>query len=275
MVQLSEVPRTRNIFVLGDSGTGKTHLLGTLCNLMPTVLCTADPNGLDTLDDMGVKPKVVLVNDWSRAWDYVQQLGKLAQEGAMALALDDFGGIQEVLERRIQLESRGKTEEQMPAANRNTHIRAQLVRGDRRLIQSQYMQIATATDSWLYEVLRLPYRVRIVTNLVDLRPHPRTTEDHLFPNITGNLRYVLAAKFSLVLNTFVEQRDGTTHWCATSQAHPRIPTKDRYGEPRTWINPTAERLMRHINRKEESSDKETQAEQQIGVGISRINDGRN
>jgi energy-coupling factor transporter ATP-binding protein EcfA2 len=48
-MKLNEIPQNRTILVMGNSGTGKTTLCGTLAQIVPTVIVTADRKELETL----------------------------------------------------------------------------------------------------------------------------------------------------------------------------------------------------------------------------------
>lgn len=271
-MKLGEVRGSTRVAALGDSGTGKTRLVGLLCALVPTVVVTADPEGLDTLVGMGAIPaEVVLLQDWDNIWDYHGAILASLKNGAKAVALDDFGAAQREMRRKIELQARSFSEEKLATPAREEMIRQQLLQGDRKLLLQHYGELAGAAENWLYEFIRLPAPLKLMTMLTEVRDNPRSGEDYLFPNLMGNIRYDILALFSLVLNTFIAYREGKAHFAITSRPHPRIATKDRYGVPRTWAgdfrDPTMERIYLHILRQEGDSDRETALELAIGVGL--------
>ena len=265
-MKLSEIKYEKRAIFLGDQGTGKTRLLGTLCQLVPTVLVTSDLQGLATIRNMPeCDPEIVYVENWDNIWDYYQQIAKAVKAGAQAIAVDDFGGTQEQLARRLNLKPKDMTEARTEPGKRQEDIRKAMMMGSRRLLLQQWGEMALGTESWLYEILQLPVDVKWFTVLSGLRDHPRTGEDWLMPELMGQARDRILAKFGLVVNTFHTLHKGAVYWCATSKPHPRIPTKDRYSQPRTWVDPTAAKILQHIIGKE---DVETATEKEIGTGIS-------
>jgi hypothetical protein len=263
-MKLSETQADWSWLLLGGSGSGKTHFGGTLCQAMPTLVVTADPSGLETLRTMGIDTEVVLIDDWVDSWKHYEEIAKAAESYA-AVFIDDLGSVQNKIRDKVNRSARGQREESMRANDLTAMTRQQLMRGERRLAIQQWGEMATALDAFLAEVLKLPFRVTVMTVTEELRQHPRTGEDHLFPSLQGSIRNDLTAKFSLVCNTFVHQeKDGTVHWCMTSRPHSKIPTKDRYGIPRTWLDPSATKLVGHIKGEEEP---ETNLESRIGTGL--------
>mgnify|MGYP001616051068 CR=1 FL=1 len=68
-MKLDQVQADKCILVGGDSGSGKTHLIGTFCEYIPTAVITSDPKGLDTLKSMKINPDVILLTNLIKAWD--------------------------------------------------------------------------------------------------------------------------------------------------------------------------------------------------------------
>lgn len=273
-VDLTTLSLAKRLLVIGDSRTGKTRFGGTLCGLMPTVVVTADLEGTaDTLVGMGVKDvELVHVQDWERSWEYLGRLRDLAATHP-ALFVDDFGKIQDTTEGRLLAVPRNRAETEMRRGF-DDYRRAATLRGDRTLDLRQYGYLAAAMDAWLTEIRALPYRVTLFTVLPEVRSDPRDGGERIFPAVAGSLRYELGSYFSLVANTFIEHKEGKTHYCMTTLPHPRLPTGERYGQARTWVNPTAARLLRHITGKEADGDKETDEERKIGVGIYEVSGRR-
>ena len=259
----SEIKNDRRIAIVGDSGTGKTWIIGTLCRYVPTLVVTADASGLDTFRQMGVDPDIVLIESWDNAWDALAEI-KSYEGKSKALAIDDFGKVQERGVQRVEGKPRGRDEERMRPDALSAMTRKGLVLGDRKMILPQFGEVAVASESFLYELLSTAFPIKVMTMLLETREHPRTGQDALYPALLGNIRYDILSRFSLVLNTFMERREATTLFCATSRPHPRLGTKDRYSPGRTWVDPTAERILAHIVGPDEH---ETPTETQIGVGI--------
>jgi len=265
-MKLKDIQRDKRLLILGGSKTGKTQLLGTLCQVVPTLYVTGDRDGLDTLEAMGVDPEIILIEDWRDIWNLWTTIRKAAPN-FKALAVDDLGSIQRAARRKIETSGRGRAEEQMAPANRLEAIQKQLMQGDRRLIMSQWGELAISVDTFLQELLNLPIPLKVVTVLEELREHPRSGLEHLFPNLDGSIRYDLLAYFSFIGSTFVtSDQTQATYWL-TTRPHSRIATGERYGSPRTWENPTMLRVLKHINRAEAPEDAETPREKAVGVGI--------
>lgn len=265
MTKLSEIQTDRRILSIGSSGSGKTHLIGTLCQVMPTLIVTADPNGLDTLKTMGIDTEVILVKDWKEIWGRFSEIAKAARKYP-AIALDDFGTLQETAMDKIEMAPRGFSEEK--AADRDKaqfteRMRQNLMLGERRLQLQQWGELNIALTNFLAEVLALPYRVKLVTALEGQAKNPRTGEDHLYPAMAGGLRTVLSAKFSLVAATFTVNHDGKTLYCLSCRSHPRLETKNRLGTGWTMIDPTMQKVLERIAGK----GVETAIEAKIGTGL--------
>lgn len=255
-----------HILAMGGPKTGKTQLVGTLCQLIPTVVVTADPIGLDTLKTMKVNPEIILLEDWSKAYEHYEQLQALAKTHK-AVALDDLGSTQGRVRARILQQPQGKAEYGLGGAALRNQIERQLMMGGRRLQLQGYGAMATGLSTFTEAFLGLPFKIKLVTVLEELRDHPRSGELHLFPALEGSLRYELPARFSMVASLFIHQVDGTTNYCMTTRPHPHIPTGTRYGAPRTWINPDMARVIQSIQGKEGMQGQESVAEQNIGTGL--------
>lgn len=266
-MKLTDMPDNPwHILVMGGPKTGKTQLIGSLCQLVPTVVVTADPIGLDTLRSMHVDPEVILLDDWGKAYEAYERLEALAKTHR-AIALDDLGSSQAKIRTRILHQPQGKDEYKLGRNELGQQIDRQLMLGGRRLQLQGYGAMATGMNTFMEAFLRLPYRIKVITVLEELREHPRSGENHLFPALEGSLRYELPARFSLVSSLWLHQVDGTTYFCGTTRPHPHIPTGTRYGAPRTWINPDMSKLLKSIQGKEEVADQETKVEQAIGTGL--------
>ena len=267
-MKLSEISRPPAILAISESGKGKTRLVGSFAQLMPTVILTADRTGLDTLEGWSWpagEPEYILVDDWKDPWTVYDKVAELAKTKKY-LAIDDLGKIQKVIERELRGHARGKDEERMRADVREKTIRQSMLEGGRRLAINQWGELDIALNSFLDEVLKLPFALTVVTVLEETRTHPRTDDIHVYPNLVGGIRDDLNARFSLVLNLFNTELKEKMVWAASCRPHPRLPNKTRYGEPRTWIDPTAPRIMRHVLRKEVTADKETDDEKAVGSG---------
>lgn len=276
-MKASELRRQRRILYIGGSATGKTRQLGTwvqytdqLGDKGSSLVITADADGLDTFQQMGVDPDVILVEDWGKIWTHLQQIREWAAGPAKmkALLLDDLGALQEVCKEWIA--SSPWTWEEIRQKQRSptefaTQIEMARLQGKRQFQHVQWGQLLGMEDFLrkIFKELEVPFRVLTVRE--QLRRHPRSEKDHIFPGLQGHTRDWLMAQFSLVMSTFVyyEPNKSDPIFCASSRPHPRIDSKDRYKSGRTWVNPTAERILAHIAGK----DGETPQEKEIGVGV--------
>ena len=262
-MKLSATRRDKRILILGKGGTGKTNLVGTLCEVMPTLVVTSDIAGLETLASQGIDPEVIHIQTWRKCWSYFDEIAKLASR-FKALAIDDFGNIQETARHKIERMPRYPSEEQA-GARFEPQVRRELMLGERTLEMRDWGKMWVAMETFLYEVLALPFEVKLVTVLEDTADDLRTGERRIYPNLQGAMRYSLSARFSLVAEAFIAELDGIQYYCLTSRSHPRIETKDRYGSGRTWVDPTALKLLSYINKK---GGAESKIEQAIGTGIT-------
>lgn len=266
-MKLAQVETSPNILCIGESGRGKTEMVASFCKIAPTVVLTADRRGLDTLrKHKDLDPEIELAENWDDPWQLYDRLSAHTKTFRI-LCLDDLGALQDVISRKIQGQARGRDEERMRSDARERLIRTQLMTGGRRLAQAQWGELDVAMNNFLSEVMALPYRIIVVTVLEDVRQHPRTGETQVYPLLMGGIRDDLMARFSLVVNLFTEEDENKDLlFCMSCRPHPRLPNKTRYGEPRTWINPSALKLIAHINRKEDTTDVETPLEQRVGNG---------
>jgi len=255
-MKLKDIDTTRKILIIGASGTGKTTIVGTLCKLMPTLVVTADKEGLDTLRTMGLNPDVLVVSDWKHVWDYFQEI-KEASEDHLAIAFDDFGSIQTTTRRKIEQMPIGRGEEK--AANPD-EIKRQLMRGERRMQIRQWGELWLAIETFLYEVLSLPFVVKLVTVLEGISRDPRTEEEVITPSLLGQTRTTLPARFSLVAESAIYQINGKTHYTLHCCSHGKIETKSRYREGRVWVDPTMKKVLLYTENKDEA---ETDIEKKI------------
>ena len=268
-MKLIDLKPRPTVAVLGEAGSGKTYLLGTLCQLLPTIVLSSDLDGLDTLIKMKAEPvEIIHITDWRNAWDYLDTVKEALQHGVRAIAVDDFGSSQETIRRKAMMMPRSRDEERMKPADREASLRRAFLLGDRRLQFQGWQEVAESGRDFIWELRQLPYQYLMVNMLEGLRQHPRTGEDHLFPELDGRLRETILARFSVVLELFYQHHRGQEYWCGTTRAHPRTSAKDRVGTPRTWTSPTAAKLLVHIMGKEAAIDAETETERQIGVGIT-------
>ena len=266
-MKLSEVKTRPSICVLGEPGSGKTSLIGSFCELLPTVVVTSDLQGIDTLKTMRVDAEIIYIDDWTRCWFAYQDIQKALAKGYRVIALDDFGASQDQIKNKAQMMPRGD-EARLSIEKRSLQIRESLMKGDRRLLGPQWGEVAVAAEAFLTEVAALPAQIFIATIIEDLRESPRTGLEHIYPSLQGRIRFSILARFSLVVEAFKAQDQAkVSRYCLTCREHVKLPTKTRYGQGRTWVDPTASKLLAHINRKEEGDYAETKLEQFIGTGI--------
>jgi energy-coupling factor transporter ATP-binding protein EcfA2 len=268
MAKLSEIATDKRFLITGASGSGKTNLIGTLACLVPTVIAYHDKNGIkDTLESMPILPETefVFIEDWHNIWECYDQIKQLSNNH-LALAMDDFGAIQDVAKDKIELEPRSKYEDAAMNKDRNEfrrNISEQIMLGERALQLQQYGSLYISVNELLVNVLALSYPIKTITCLERKEKNPRTNEDHLYPAIVGQIGDNLAAKFSMVIETFTTSIDNKTAFCATCKAHPRLETKWRGHDGFTMINPSFEKILARMNGKEV----ETKQEEKIGFGF--------
>lgn len=265
-MKLSEIEIKKRVLIQGASGTGKTRLLGTCCEVLPSVFITADPDGVETLRSMNILPETefFLLSDWSSVWSWVESIEKhVYDKKPQAILLDDMTVFQDKALISGFFTPKSAEERKLNASAFKEMVKREMIQGNRRLEQQARGNANTGIDSVLRTVFDLPAPIKMVTVLESAREHPRSGQDHLFPLLEGGLREELASRFSLVINTFVAQYGSAMYYCATSRPNARIETKDRFGNPRTWVWPTAAALIQHMNRKEEP---ENDIERAIGIG---------
>lgn len=270
-MKLSEIEQPKNILVIGSSGTGKTHLIGTLVELLPkTLVVSSDIRGLETLTTMGLNPEIINIEDWLSIWKYFTQIVAASKEFD-CIAIDDFGATQKTAEHKVVLEPQSWADSDLVKKKGITEFkikaREDLLLGERRMQIQQWGELFTALESFTSEVLKLPFRVKLFTTLEGVAKNPRTQDDHIYPQLSGQVRTTFPARFSLVAETFLStigKDSNKAYYCMTCRSHPRIETKSRFGEGRTWINPTMAKVLAYINRK---GGAETDDEKKIGTGL--------
>jgi len=243
-------------------------MVGTLCELVPTLVVTADVNGLETLASvMHLDPEVILIEDWRKCWDYYSLIAKAAESNQYkAIALDDFGSFQESLRRKLEVMPRGSREEYAARTGKEfeKQVKRELLLGERRLHIDQWGSMWIGLETFLGDVLSLPFDVKLVTVLEGEAENPRDGLDHIYPNLQGAIRYSISARFGLVAEAFIATVDGTAEYALTCRSHPKIETKSRYGDGRTWVNPTMLDVLSYIGGK---GGTESEVEKKVGVGI--------
>jgi len=262
-MKLSAIERSTNILIQGGSGVGKTTILGTLCKLVPTLVITSDKEGLETLASQGIDPDVILMEDWAKCWDVFQEIMREAPK-YQAIGIDDFGATQTTARHKIERMPRGYKEEMAGMSKVEPMIKAELMRGERRMQMQDWGSMWVAMETFLYEVLDLSPKIKLVTVLEAPEDDPRTGEMKLMPNLQGAIRYSLPARFSLVAEAFISEYKDDQYYCLSSLSHPKVATKDRYGGGRTWINPNAADVLAYINHK---GKPETETEKAVGIGL--------
>jgi len=270
-MKLSEIEQPKNILVIGGSGTGKTHLIGTLVELMPkTLVVTSDARGLETITSMGFNPEVIIIENWLDIWKCYAQI-VVASKDYDCIAIDDFGAMQKTAERKVILEPKSWADDKLIKDKGVTEFqrkaREQLLLGERRMQIQQWGELFTALESFTSEVLKLPYKVKLFTTLEGVAKNPRTQEEHIYPQLSGQVRTTFPARFSLVAETFIStlgKDDSRSYYCLSCRNHPRVETKSRFGEGRTWVSPTIAKVLAYINHKGEP---ENDAEKKIGTGL--------
>lgn len=260
-MKLSEIPRDKRILVQGASGVGKTTIIGTLCKLVPTLLITSDKEGLETLATMGIDPEVVFMEDWVKCWDYYTEIVKLVPN-FKAIAIDDFGATQITARHKIERMPRGYREEQ--DRQFSTTVKRELMRGERTMELRDWGKMWIAMETFLYSILDLPPVIKLVTVLESADNDPRTGEMRLYPNLQGAIRHSLPARFSLVAEAFIAEYKDKFYYCLSSKSHPRVATKDRYGQGRTWVNPNMAQVLAYINGR---GEEESEVEKAVGIGL--------
>jgi len=263
-MKLSEIPRDKRVLVIGGSGTGKSHLIGTLCQLLPTLVVTSDPETLDTIASMGLDPDVVLIEDWRKIQEYEQTIARLSPSFP-AIAIDDIGSLQTVAKAKVLYMPRSAGESQAARKYQafQEQVKRELLLGERglRFQSGDWPSIFAAMETLLMDILDMPFKVKLVTALESVMKSPRDGQDRLYPALDGQLRTVISSHFSLVGELFIEESSG---YCATCRSHPKIETKSRYGKGRTWVNPDMAEILAYMNGK---GKEETDEEHKIGTGL--------
>ena len=136
--------------------------------------------------------------------------------------------------------------------------------GERRLQIQQWGELWLACESFLYEVLALPFVIKLVTVLEGVVENPRNNQMHIYPNLLGQIRTTLPARFSIVAQSFVADFEGKRYHCLSSHSHPKIESKDRYGKGRTWLDPKMANILQYMEGK---AKEETELEKKIGIGL--------
>jgi len=265
-MKLTDIQNDYRYLILGASGTGKTTLCGTLAEIMPTVIVTADLAGLATLKKMKILPttEIIFIESWENIWDYYKDVARLS-ENYLGIAIDDFSAIQETSRHRLERKPRTTQEERMGKTEVKLAIRQELMLGDRRLRLTDWGGLWVAMENFLYEVLKLPYKIKLVTVLEEKAINPRTSEEAIYPALQGSLRTTILARFGFVGETFVTySTERKPLYCLHCCSHPRVESKTRFGEGRTWVNPTIQKLINHIKG---GDNAETELERRIGIGV--------
>lgn len=152
-MKLSDIVPEKNILVLGMGGTGKTHLGGTMCDILPTCIVTGDTTGLETLITMNnakpfkFSPHIIYIESWLKSSEYVEEIEKCSDTD-LALVLDDFGSIQDKSYNKAARMPRRWEEKQ---ANIKESIERQLLLGERKLEYDQWGQVTMACETFLKE----------------------------------------------------------------------------------------------------------------------------
>jgi energy-coupling factor transporter ATP-binding protein EcfA2 len=266
-VKLDEIQPDMKFLVMGQSGTGKTHLVGTLAELMPTVIVTADIKGLTTLKRMQVKPEteIIRITDWDNIWSDYQAISSLSKD-YLALAIDDLSRLEELSRDRVEYMPRTAAESRMSKTEFQAYIREQLMLGDRSFRPYDWGITFLGMDNFLNDCLKLPYKVILLTCLESEYIHQRTGQPHIYPALQKATRDVIHARVSEVYETFIAyDSHNKPIYCAHCHPHPKIQTKTRQGNGRTWINPTMQKFINHVVGGKD--DVETELEKRIGVGV--------
>lgn len=267
-MKLSDIEQPKNILVMGASGTGKTHLIGTLVQLLDrTLVIASDKAGLETLISMGLDPEVILIEEWTRIWNYYSDIVK-ASKDFDCIAIDDFGAVQKTAERKVALGARSYSDEKLIKDRGLVEYKKatmeEMMLGERRMQIQQWGELFIALESFTAEILKLPFKVKLFTTLEGVATNPRTQEEHIYPSLSGQVRTTFPARFSLVAESFITSLGESNHYCLTCKSHSRIETKSRFGQGRTWISPTVAKVLAYINHKGEP---ETDQEKKIGTGL--------
>lgn len=264
-MKLSDISRDKRILIMGASGVGKTHIIGTLCRIAPTLVVTSDVNGLETLASMGINPEVVFIQDWKRCWDYYQDIVK-AMPGHKAIAVDDFGSIQVTARHKIEAMPKGAREEKIGTREFAAQAQREMLLGERTMELRDWGKMWVALETFMYSILNLPFDIKLFTVIEGVARSPRDGEEHIYPNLQGAIRQDILARFGLVAEAFIISLDAAIHYALTCRSHPRIETKDRYGQGRTWLDPDMLKVLAYINGR---GGEESTEEKRVGVGLSK------
>ena len=105
-----------------------------------------------------------------------------------------------------------------------------------------YMNLKAITNHFLDAFLALPFHKVVITQSV-VGDNIRDGKPKLYPAVQPAVRTMLAAKFNLVLNSFIYTEGTTNYYCLSSRAHQAIVARDRFALGRTFVDPPFELFL--------------------------------
>lgn len=231
--------------VYGGSGTGKTHLMGTLGELGYTLVIDIDQgyktivsapdittimkdniviSTFDQFGDLDKAFKLIQKNDpkeWSKA------LGTEIDKSFDWIVWDTWSEIQWAMMQQLR-----KNESLVVAAGKDIDFR--------KNVQIQHWGMLTDLNKLAIEQLRgLPVN-QIFTMQEKVDKNEITQETVKGPAIHGKLTMEIPAYFDIVVHTYTDLQG---HFCATTLPKQKWPAKTRLGVGQDLVNPTAKKLF--------------------------------
>jgi len=222
---LTNSPRALSELIHGDSGTGKTHIIGTAIQAgLKTAIVVCQEEELVTLDRMGIKGgyDYFTLTDFGKVWELYLDLRKNEQKWDL-VAIDGF------LDFQGEAKDRAVSEGQAIPYDK-------LMTGQVRLYRQHWGQILEMLRHFLNPLVQLPYH-KIVTCLSEVAEDPKDGSLRIYPAVQGALQKTLGAYFSVVGYSFIQILNGKALYCLTTAPHPAITTKDRLGFNRVFVDP--------------------------------------
>lgn len=231
--------------VYGGSGTGKTHLIGTLGELGYTLVVDID-KGYKTIvyaPDIPQKAKDNIVVCTFDQFEDLDKLYKLIDKNSPAewskvlgieidrpfewIALDTWSEIQWYMLQKLR-----KNESLAVPAGKDIDFRKNL--------QIQHWGALTDLNKLAVEALRDTKPNIVFTMQEKVDKNELTSETIKGPAIHGKLTMEMPAYFDIVIHTYT---DITGKFCATTLPKQKWPAKTRLGVGKDLVNPTAKQFF--------------------------------
>lgn len=229
--------------IYGPTGAGKTVLLGSIAELMPTIIISTEPRGTVSLADFGYNPDVVEVTRTEEAEEVMRFLVE-EEHKYKAVGLDTITEFQLVLSDEVLREavktSAGRRVEHSPFILELRDWQPILVRVWRFIRNLQ----ALSNDM-----------IIIVTAQVTEAPDPMDRKSLVYtPLLRGQWRTLIGAYFDLVgyldTDTYREGKETKIVRLLHTQPLGNYIAKSRYALPPVIENPTMRKILNLIRGRE-------------------------